>query len=704
MSVAPAKLPEVKSVYEKNKRSNNIHQIISLLNKNIKNQTTLEKLRESKSEHLFHPIHSEDLCMLSQKELRYYKKNLEIKRGKIQSMANKMVTLTGASQSLTSFQLQKAKMDKDQKKRDTQLKRMTIIQNCPSLAEFYESYLTKNPKKSEQEIEFDGFVNKYPKRFEGFGQFLFMPERRIVHKNSRFVRFDDVDMGDEVEAAIYNDGGRSAPQKLKKYVNQQMDRILNDKMNEKNFKMKSADMHQMSSSSRRKKYQSQSHGTASKIASQSGYKSTLNQNFQNPDNYKNLHNTSNNMTNISGLQNSPHVVTIYSDDEEHLETQQQYQNSKERENEEDNHQEIQNLKSRSQGPSTGAQSKGQSKNHSRQLSQERQTQNIGVQDIKNKETSSKVQSLFKQKLLQKAQLKQNEKVKKRKKNHEDSVLDISLIIEKNKMLLDIGNSKTLKFSTLVKNLHNIKRYQNSVLNLKSPTKSLIENKGSFIKTNSLTELSVMNKYREALDKFQNGLSPMSDMKTEAQTNNKMGSFQKQGNNKIYAFNFSGNYSNNQQQSNGSKHFQQSSTDYTESLIPVVGQIQQILDPKSHDNFLNMIVKNQVRLQTQQAARPQTTTASVINPLGNGNNNNLVMMNLRKQAIVSRGSIKLFPSFQHTNIKSFNNGSNNYNHQNMSNSNYNSDLKHKTVHFNNNNNNSQQFNHEIGNYKHRTLSP
>lgn len=76
-----------------------------------------------------------------------------------------------------------------------------------------------------------------------------MPERKIVHKNDRFVRFDDVDMGDEVEAAIYNDGGRAAPQKLKKYVNQQMNRILNDKMNERNYKLKSSDL--SSSSTRR---------------------------------------------------------------------------------------------------------------------------------------------------------------------------------------------------------------------------------------------------------------------------------------------------------------------------------------------------------------------------------------------------------------------------------------------------------------------
>jgi hypothetical protein len=33
----------------------------------------------------------------------------------------------------------------------------------------------------------------------------------VTHKNMRFVMFDDVDMGDEVEAAIYNDG-KHAPE------------------------------------------------------------------------------------------------------------------------------------------------------------------------------------------------------------------------------------------------------------------------------------------------------------------------------------------------------------------------------------------------------------------------------------------------------------------------------------------------------------
>jgi hypothetical protein len=43
--------------------------------------------------------------------------------------------------------------------------------------------------------------------------------------------FDDVDMGEEVEAAIYNDG-KHATDELKAYVNKQMDRIMSLKMNQ----------------------------------------------------------------------------------------------------------------------------------------------------------------------------------------------------------------------------------------------------------------------------------------------------------------------------------------------------------------------------------------------------------------------------------------------------------------------------------------
>jgi len=39
---------------------------------------------------------------------------------------------------------------------------------------------------------------------------MFQPEKRVTHKNWRLIKFHDVDMGDEVEAAIYNDG-RHAP-------------------------------------------------------------------------------------------------------------------------------------------------------------------------------------------------------------------------------------------------------------------------------------------------------------------------------------------------------------------------------------------------------------------------------------------------------------------------------------------------------------
>ena len=119
-------------------------------------------------------------------------------------------------------------------------KRMSIIQQIPSLSDFYEYYLTKKAKKSKQERDFEAFISKYPKRFEGFNQYLHMPERKIIHKNKRFVRFDDLDMGEEVEAAIYNDG-KHAPDELRRYINHQMSKIMTTKMNEQNIKLKSED-------------------------------------------------------------------------------------------------------------------------------------------------------------------------------------------------------------------------------------------------------------------------------------------------------------------------------------------------------------------------------------------------------------------------------------------------------------------------------
>jgi hypothetical protein len=50
-------------------------------------------------------------------------------------------------------------------------------------------------------------------------------------------------MGDEVEAAIYNDG-RKAPEELRKYVEQQMRRLMSNKLNEHNIKLKSEDFEQ----------------------------------------------------------------------------------------------------------------------------------------------------------------------------------------------------------------------------------------------------------------------------------------------------------------------------------------------------------------------------------------------------------------------------------------------------------------------------
>ncbi len=74
---------------------------------------------------------------------------------------------------MTSFRAEKKQMLREQKHKDLQEKRMAIILSCPSIAEFYEGYLTKNAKKSKQEKEFEAFVERYPKRFEGYAQFLF---------------------------------------------------------------------------------------------------------------------------------------------------------------------------------------------------------------------------------------------------------------------------------------------------------------------------------------------------------------------------------------------------------------------------------------------------------------------------------------------------------------------------------------------------
>ena len=59
-----------------------------------------------------------------------------------------------------------------------------------------------------------------------------------MHKNWRFLRFDDVDMGDEVEAAIYNNNGKSAPESLKKFVNETMSKLMSEKLNQINKKVK----------------------------------------------------------------------------------------------------------------------------------------------------------------------------------------------------------------------------------------------------------------------------------------------------------------------------------------------------------------------------------------------------------------------------------------------------------------------------------
>lgn len=110
------------------------------------------------------------------------------------------------------------------------------------MADFYDQYLSKKSSKSQQQREFESFLAKHDKRFHGYDQFLFTPEKIVNHKNQRLIRFDDVDMGDEVEAAIYNDG-RQAPQQLKKFVNIQMNRIMSLKMNQIDQKLRLEDMY-----------------------------------------------------------------------------------------------------------------------------------------------------------------------------------------------------------------------------------------------------------------------------------------------------------------------------------------------------------------------------------------------------------------------------------------------------------------------------
>lgn len=121
---------------------------------------------------------------------------------------------------------------------------MEIVHNCPSMLDFYETYLTNQKKQQKESKEaIERFVDKKDKIFKGYDQFLYMPERKVNHKNFRFIMFDDVDMGDEVEAAIYNDG-KQATDELKDYINKQMNRIMSLKMNQTDKKLKGDDYDQ----------------------------------------------------------------------------------------------------------------------------------------------------------------------------------------------------------------------------------------------------------------------------------------------------------------------------------------------------------------------------------------------------------------------------------------------------------------------------
>ena len=70
---------------------------MTLLDKNIKIVGTLEQFRTKAKESMFDPVHCKDLCLMPQEDLQLFKKSVIKKTGKRKSMANKFVTLTGAS-------------------------------------------------------------------------------------------------------------------------------------------------------------------------------------------------------------------------------------------------------------------------------------------------------------------------------------------------------------------------------------------------------------------------------------------------------------------------------------------------------------------------------------------------------------------------------------------------------------------------------
>jgi len=92
-----------------------------------------------------------------------------------------------------------------------------------------------------QEKQFSRFLANQDKRFKGYDQFLVGPEKKVTHKNKRLIRLDDVDMGEEVEAAIFNSGGKPASESLKQFINSQMNKIMDVKMNEENYTLKPED-------------------------------------------------------------------------------------------------------------------------------------------------------------------------------------------------------------------------------------------------------------------------------------------------------------------------------------------------------------------------------------------------------------------------------------------------------------------------------
>eukprot|EP00350_Pseudokeronopsis_sp_OXSARD2_P006222 CAMPEP_0170549646 /NCGR_PEP_ID=MMETSP0211-20121228/7802_1 /TAXON_ID=311385 /ORGANISM="Pseudokeronopsis sp., Strain OXSARD2" /LENGTH=147 /DNA_ID=CAMNT_0010855789 /DNA_START=214 /DNA_END=657 /DNA_ORIENTATION=+ len=143
---------------------------------------------------------------------------------------------------MTNYLAQKKHELKEMRRQQMHDKRMEIVSQCPSMLDFYENYLSKKKAmKISSSRPLSALWTRKKRSSRAMTSSLYQPERKIVHnKNFRFLMFDDVDMGDEIEAAIYNDG-RKIPDTLKEYINKQMTRIMSIKMNQGGKKLHGED-------------------------------------------------------------------------------------------------------------------------------------------------------------------------------------------------------------------------------------------------------------------------------------------------------------------------------------------------------------------------------------------------------------------------------------------------------------------------------